>query len=386
MTDASSPRKRVLVITRNLPPFVGGMERLLCNAVHELSTDFDVAVIGPAGCERALPETVETRGVAPYPLWRFLLSCLLNGIRLGRRFRPHIVLAGSGLTAPIALIVSRLTGALAVAQLHGLDLVARNLVYRCLFVTTLRRLDAVIVNSRNTGKLAARERVPSNHIHVVHPGISLPEPRAERTRIDPIAQHGLTGKKILLSVGRLTARKGLSEFIKQCMPDIVRHHPNSSLLIAGTPPKDALKSDVSEILQIERATTETGLDETVQLLGAVSDADLEMWYRNADIFVFPAVSVPGDVEGFGIVAIEAAARGVPTVAFAVGGIPDAVDDGFSGFLVQSGDYSAFTQKVTALLHDPSVISRDDCIRHARRFSVASFGRQLRQVFATLSES
>lgn len=386
MTDGLPTRKRVLAITRNLPPFVGGMERLLCNAVHELSTEFNVSVIGPAGCERALPETVSTKGVAPYPLWRFLLSCLLHGIRLGRRFPPHIVFAGSGLTAPIVLIVSRLTGAIAVAQLHGLDLVARHWIYRSLFVTTLRRLDAVIVNSRNTGELAVKERIAAERIHIVHPGIDLPEPHAAEVGADFLVPNDLTGKTILLSVGRLTARKGLSAFIRQCMPDIVRLHPNCVLLIVGAPPKDALKSDSSEIVKIERAVAETGLVDQVRLLGAVSDTDLEIYYRSTDIFVFPAVSVPGDVEGFGIVAIEAAARGVPTVAFAVGGIPDAVEDGASGFLVQPGCYTVFTQKISTLLDDPGTISRQDCIRHAHRFRIANFGQQLRHVFAKLAGS
>jgi len=385
VTDTAASGTRILIITRNLPPLVGGMERLLYNAVNELSVSYDVAVIGPRGCEQAFPNLHAIKGISPYPLWRFLLSSFFQAVRLGRRFRPHIVFAGSGLTAPFAFLVSRLIGATAVTQLHGLDLVARNLLYRAFFVSMLRRLDAVIVNSHNTARLAAAKRIPADRIHVVHPGITLPTPSTSSSIREFISDNGLAGRKVLLSVGRLTTRKGLSRFIERCMPDIVRDHPNTTLLIAGDAPRNALMTDDSEIVRIRRAIAATGLQEQVHLLGAVPDKVLDLCYQSSDMFVFPAVPVPGDVEGFGIVAVEAAAHGVPTVAFAVGGIPDAVEDGVSGYLVQSQAYPEFTKQVIALLNNPDAISSQDCTRHARQYSVSAFGRQLRSAFELILE-
>lgn len=381
MTDSKPSGRRILVVTRNLPPLVGGMERLLHNAIRELASTFEVAVIGPKGCEQALPDVHTVTGIDPYPLWRFLVSSLISGLLIGRRFRPHFVFAGSGLTAPIALLISRLTGSKSVVQLHGLDLVARNWGYRLFFVTSLPRVDAVIVNSHNTAHLASARHIPADRIHVVHPGIRMPEAGAGKNNRSFLIDNDLVDKRVLLSVGRLTARKGLSEFIKRCIPDIIRHYPDTVLLIAGAAPKDALKREKDETAQIHQAISTTGAHHHVRLLGSVSDEELELCYQSSDIFVFPAIPVDGDVEGFGIVAIEAASRGVPTVAFAVGGITDAVEDGCSGYLIEAHDYAQFTKKVIALMDYPAAISRDSCIHHARKFNVAHFGEQLRTVFA-----
>jgi phosphatidyl-myo-inositol dimannoside synthase len=115
----------------------------------------------------------------------------------------------------------------------------------------------------------------------------------------------------------------------------------------------------------------------VRLLGAVDDQTLSDAYFGADVMVFPVLNLPGDVEGFGMVAIEAAAHGLPTVAFAIGGVPDAVADGESGWLVAPGDNGAFAKKVLALLDVPQRDEFAECCRHhAGRFEWSEFGQRL----------
>ena len=93
-------RPRILHITRNLPPLVGGMERLNWHIADELSHHADVHVIGPQGAAALKPENVDLTEVPLRPLWRFLLTSAKQAIATARRIRPDIVLAGSGLTAP----------------------------------------------------------------------------------------------------------------------------------------------------------------------------------------------------------------------------------------------------------------------------------------------
>src|SRR5690606_10217739 len=113
---------RILLVTRNFPPMVGGMERLLHNVYQILSAERSVALVGPAGCLRYAPEASPAASVSPSPLPRFLLGTQWHAIQIARKFRPTLVLAGSGLTAPVAFLAARMVGARAVSFVHGLDL------------------------------------------------------------------------------------------------------------------------------------------------------------------------------------------------------------------------------------------------------------------------
>jgi phosphatidylinositol alpha-1,6-mannosyltransferase len=100
---------------------------------------------------------------------------------------------------------------------------------------------------------------------------------------------------------------------------------------------------------LERLSTELGLADNLRLLGPCDDETLSQAYSASDVHVFPVRETRGDVEGFGMVAIEAAAHGLPTVAFATGGIPDSVRHGLNGFLIRPGDYAGFAERVCELL-------------------------------------
>ena len=107
-------------------------------------------------------------------------------------------------------------------------------------------------------------------------------------------------------------------------------------------------------------------------MGHVNDDEIAILYSAADAFVFPLVDTPGDVEGFGMVAIEAASHGTPTVAFDCGGVSDAVIDGENGVLVPSGDYTSFNEATLQLLEQSS---RDDARHFAAQFSWENYGAQ-----------
>lgn len=342
---------RILLVTRNLPPLLGGMERLNLRLAAALAERAEVHVVGPGGAEAYLPPEVLLHPVPLKPLPRFLASAFARTLMLARRLRPEWIVAGSALTAPMALAAARASGARAAAYAHGLDLAVPHPLYRALWHPAIRRLDRLIANSRYTAGLAQALGVPQDRLALVHPGVDLPPPDAQaRARFR--AQQGLGDAPLLLSVGRLTARKGLREFVREVLPRVVAEQPDAVLVVVGEVPKDALHAQAQTPQAILDAARRCGIEHALRFTGPLFGPALdEAWYA-ADLHVFPVRELPNDPEGFGMVAIEAAAHGLPTVAYATGGVVDAVADGVSGRLVPPGDAAAFADAILQLLAAP----------------------------------
>ena len=374
MTDTRRPR--ILIITRNLPPLIGGMERLNWHMAGELSQRAAVRIIAPQGSAACAPPGVEVIEIPLHPLWKFLVHAQWRGLREARHWRPEVVLACSGLTALPALIAARTSGARAIAYVHGLDLTVPHIVYRKLWLPALHHMDRVIANSRATAELAERAGVKPARLGIVHPGVEIPQNLPDARAVARFrAEHGLAEQPLLISVGRLSARKGLREFVADALPQIVAKYPRLVLLIAGDAPSDALHAQAQTPESIRAAAEQAGVADNVRFLGSLTDAELAAAYCAANVHVFPVREIAGDMEGFGMVAIEAAAHGLPTVAFATGGVVDAVADGQSGHLVPSGDYRAFAKTVLQTLVDRDAL-RAGCITFAQRFAWPNFGTQI----------
>jgi phosphatidylinositol alpha-1,6-mannosyltransferase len=379
-----SDRPRALLVTRNLPPLLGGMERLNLHLARELAEDYRLTVIGPTGCRAFLPAEIDVIEFPARPLGRFLWKSLTAAWRAAGD-KPRFVVAGSGLTAPMAKLAALRGGGKAIAYVHGLDLVARHPIYRMLWRPFLRKLDHAWANSASTADIAARIGVAKRRISVLHPGVSLPDDDPDATA-RARAGFGLEDAKVLLSVGRLTLRKGLVPFIGNALPEIERRHPGTVFLIVGEEAGDAIDARGAGVREaIISTAAETGMQDVVRLVPHCSDALLAGIYQAADVHVFPVVAVEGDIEGFGMVALEAAAHGTPTVAFATGGVPDAVAHGTSGRLVSPGDYAAFAEEVCRLLEGPDGSLRAGARRFAGRFEWSLFGDKLRRGLAELRE-
>lgn len=368
-------KQRVLLITRNLPPLVGGMERLMQNLAAGVAEYAELTVIGPSGCAKHLPGNVQVRETSE-KLVPFLLFSSWLGIRACRQVKFDIVIGGSGLLAPVLSVLARFFSCKTIIYLHGLDLVINNFIYQRTFVPCMRTIDQVVVNSRNTGRIAMGKGIEEARIVIINPGTTLPAIPGDDALAEFRARHNIRYQKIMLFVGRMTSRKGLSRFIRNSLPGIVKAEPTAGLLVVGKNPNDSL-NQLGEEREVLAAVSDLQLGDRVTFLGQVSEDDLLASYAVADVQVFPLVQVEGDVEGFGMVAIEAAALGTPTVAFDVGGVSDAVS-AHNGQLIPAGNYNALTDGLVRVLQD-GIPGREECVRHAQHYTWEHFHQKIRRV-------
>lgn len=201
----------------------------------------------------------------------------------------------------------------------------------------VRRLDKVICISNATKEECLRRGVPERKIAVIPNGISdvfyLEEDKGGiRRRLEEAYGIELVGKKVLLSVGRLVERKGFHWFIEKVLPELVREDDSFYYILVGDGP---LRK------RIEDSIIEYGMSNYVFMTGGADNETLKLFYNSADILVMPNLPVEGDMEGFGVVALEASSCGVPVVASDIEGIRDSVIDGVNGYLVEANNLKVF---------------------------------------------
>jgi len=156
------------------------------------------------------------------------------------------------------------------------------------------------------------------------------------------------GGRWLLTVARLESHKGVDTVIA-ALPAIVARAPDVRYAVAGSGP---------ERERLERLADRAGVADRVKFLGEVREADLPALYNVASVYVGASRRAERiRVEGFGISLVEASACGLPVVAGNSGGVPDAVRDGETGFLVPPEDSAAVSEAVCRLLGDPALARR-----------------------------
>ena len=376
----------VLMITWNFPPRRGGIENLMSNLCRGLRASFPVFVITSRAAVPPSEERVfrpRWQGLLPFFFFAFWYGALL----LWRNREIKIILGGSAVVAPFILSLARIFRRKAVVNVHGLDLIYPSFLYQVLFVRWLKKLDHVVANSQHTASLVVEKGVKKDSVSVIPPSVDC-NAFASFADNEVKRELGLEGLKVILAVGRLTPRKGVKEFVAKSLPGILKEVPDACFLVVGENPTEALiRHGENAMEEIKELTKKLGLEEHVRLLGGLGNGDLAKVYQAADLVVLPALWMKEDAEGFGIVMIEGAAAGRPSVATRVGGIPDAVEDQKSGILVDPGDYPSITRAVVNLLHDQEAKRRMGEFARKRvreKFSIESVARQYGQLFKSLA--
>lgn len=164
-------------------------------------------------------------------------------------------------------------------------------------------------------------------------------------------------KKLLLTVSRLRPYKGIDMVLKSIAP-LIQQGMDLHYNVVG------VGNDLS---RLQKITTDLNIQNHVSFLGALSEKEIIQLYRESDLFILLSRHEGTDVEGFGLVFLEAAACGLPSLGGRSGGIPDAIDEGKTGWLVAPESLSEITNKLRGLLTTPNLLNEasQQCLRHVQ---------------------
>ena len=353
---------------------VGGMQRVAMDLFAELSSRPDLHVVPWLLRTTWAATGRKTPGFIARGLWRIP--------QLVRDHRIDVVLFSSMVTATMSLVLGRTlpSHVRLVAITHGLDVTTSFAPWqRWIVPRTFDCLDLVCPVSQATAAACQQRGMDPAFIEVVPNGIDADRvlPSNDRPALRQRLNMPPVGDRlVLLSVGRQVRRKGFEWFIRHVMPQLPEQ---VDYWLVGEGPENASIRAAASLMSAER----------VRLLGKVDGELLHDLYAAADLFVMPNIVVPGDMEGFGIVMLEAGLAGLPVVASNLEGILDVVVDGDNGWLLPTEDVRAFVERISLLAADRAQLSNArELSRQSvlRRFTWAAVADQMVTALRRCSES
>lgn len=352
---------KTLIVTNDFPPRPGGIQAFLHNMALRLDPE---RLVVYASTWKRSREGVEATAAfdaeQPFTVVRDRTTMLLPTPAATRRavglLREHgCTSVWFGAAAPLGLMAPALRRAGAqriVATTHGHEAgwaqlpAARQLLRRIGestdTITYLGEYTRSRIATALTPEAASRmvQLPPGVDEKTFHPGSGGDEVRARL---------GLTDRPVVVCVSRLVPRKGQDTLIRE-MPAILAAEPDAVLLIVGGGPYEK---------DLRRLAADTGVAASVRFTGSVPWSELPAHYGAGDVFAMPCRTRRGglDVEGLGIVYLEASATGLPVVAGDSGGAPDAVLDGETGWVVPGDSADQTADRVITLLGDEELRHR-----------------------------
>ncbi|MGW0863933.1 glycosyltransferase family 4 protein [Streptomyces sp. NPDC002611] len=353
--------RKTLIVTNDFPPRPGGIQAFLHNMALRL--DPQQLVVYASTWKRSregVEATAAFDAEQPFTVVRDRTTMLLPTPAVTRRavglLREHgCTSVWFGAAAPLGLMAPALRNAGAerlVATTHGHEAgwaqlpAARQLLRRIGDSTDTITYLGEYTRSRIAGALSPQAAA---RMAQLPPGVDEKTFHPDSGGDEIRARLGLTDRPVIVCVSRLVRRKGQDTLIR-AMPRILAAEPDAVLLIVGGGPYEG---------DLRKLARETGVAASVRFTGAVPWSQLPAHYGAGDVFAMPCRTRRGglDVEGLGIVYLEASATGLPVVAGDSGGAPDAVLDGETGWVVRGGSPEEAAERIVTLLGDAELRHR-----------------------------
>lgn len=331
-TMTQEKRLDILFMTRRFPPSVGGMEKFAYDLSRAIGQKSNVHLIKWGGSNKYVP-------VVLMPLF-FIRACWVLTTQ-----KIEVIHMQDGVFSVMGVVLKYVFRKPLTVVIHGLDITHENKLYQILVLWALKRADIIFCISHMAQAEVVKRGINQGKTIFIPLGITddLSDSNREAARQRVIKKlELLESSKIILSAGRLVKRKGVNWFVGNVLPGIVKNNSKVVFIVSGQgPEQEAIKHTIKKL----------ELEENVHLLGRTSDEFLADLYKGSDVFVMPNIKVPGDMEGFGIVLLEAALCELPIVATGIEGITDAIIKDENGILVAEKDVTGFANVIVKLLSD-----------------------------------
>lgn len=352
-------RGEIVFLTLDFPPITGGISHYLYELVRQMPAA-KVQVVGlaaPGSQDFDVQQHFEVVRLGIPTRWslfkkqlKFFSPVFLS--QLLRNNETRYVLCGQAHYSLLlsAWVYGRLKNVPYAVFCYGLDLLQPQATfYRGVFNYLLKSADIVFVDSQAAKEIALRLGIHSNKTFVVLPTINPEALKSDVTARQMRERFGLLDKKCVLTLGRIIERKG-HDMILMALPTILKLVPEAHYIIVGSGPYENELRMLVDRLQLAQHVT---------FAGYALPHELGAYFSMCDIFAMISREIPetGDIEGFGIVYLQAGYFAKPVVAGNSGGVPEAVLHKQTGLLVNPTDPAEIAQAVALLLQDSQLAKR-----------------------------
>lgn len=340
--------KKTLLISWDFPPQTGGVARYWGNLCQYLPSG-DLVVLAPQNIksndfdseQKYIVERTKMKFTSKF-VWPKWLPLVWQVFSLIRKHKiEHILVSEVLPTGTVALLIKWIKKIPYTLSFHGMDIAwamrqkRKNFLLRLI----LKNSHSILTNSKYTSKLIL-DFLPSVEakIIVVYPGLSIQDKKTSYIAFSPDKN-----RFIVLSVGRLVERKGFDKSI-EAIKALKNRYPDILYIIVG---QGEYESTLRQIV------LDNQLENWVKIYNKVSDSELSGFYQSAKVFLMPSRSLAnGDVEGFGIVYLEANYYGLPVIAGNVGGMPEAVENNVNGLVVDGEKVIDIISAIQTIIENP----------------------------------
>ena len=370
------PTVKILLLSIEFPPGPGGMGYYAYQIANYLAhQNWPVRVcavqthVSPDEIRRF--NAAQSFPILTFPrlgsFWREAADRLQKTLREMRKNRPDLILANGYQAVWLGAMVSMLTGVPLATTGLGSEFVIRSQLDHLLTRWAYARARLVIFISHFTESLAEANGFHIRRSRIIPPGAdeSLYQPGLSTHALR--AHLRLDEKRVILTVGRLSERKA-QDIVIRALPEVIKIFPQVVYVVAGLPDRRG---------DLEVLARNLGVFDHICFAGVVPQAELPFYYNLAELFVLTSRLVrKGEVEGFGIAAVEAALCGLPSVVTEGTGLVEAVRPGETAFVVPQEDPQAVAEALIRLLADEELRQRMG--QSARRYAMeeASWERRL----------